>query len=62
MRCVICDAEEKGLSTFRADGHFTAHHFSMIDGDPHCSECASMIDETISDFYIDNEEEDDEDE
>jgi len=59
MRCVICDASDQGLSTFRPDGHYHSSSFTLISGDYHCRECADDIDEVIQEF---NEEDDEDDE
>ena len=60
MRCVQCDANDQGLSDFRGDSFIPSRFFFLPNGDCLCNECYDWNAELESDYYSDDEEENDE--
>ena len=59
MRCYICDANDQGLSEYRADGRIPTHFHTTPMGDIICDECQSWDDELYGDYNLMDEENDD---
>ena len=60
MRCVQCDANDQGLSDFRGDGYIPSSFHTLPNGDCLCDECYGWDMELHSDYYEDEEGNDDE--
>lgn len=55
MRCIVCDASDQGLSSFRADGLYHAKHFH--EGEQmkfYCDQCWTESEGVTDDFNDDD--------
>lgn len=58
MRCIQCDANDQGMSLFRGDVYTPTSFHSLPNGDCLCGECYGWAAELESDYYQQDEVDD----
>ena len=61
MRCIVCDASDTGLSTYRPDGNYLAKRFHETHDGTYCSECYQFGEEVLEDWYLEETEKEEDD-
>lgn len=54
MRCVLCDSNSNGLSYFNIDRPLCTS-FHSVNGETFCSECYEGYSEVMTDYYLEDE-------